>query len=251
MNKQALADIGLSPNESKVYLALLEIGSSGAGTISDKAGIHRRATYDALSRLTEKGIVSYVIEKKARYYEATSPIKLKEILNERAEQIKTQLKDIEKILPELLLKYKSTKSELIASIMKGKDGLKTVMELILQENKDWLSIGSSGKGPIIIPYFLAEWHKRRIKQKMVFKSILENNSYGQKRAKQLQKIGLSEIRFLPQEIRQPQTIWIFGNKVAIILISIEQPIIFVIESKEISDSFRGYFSWIWKNSREQ
>ena len=43
-----LQTLGLTSTETKVYLTLLELGKALAGTIADKAQIHRRNAYDAL-----------------------------------------------------------------------------------------------------------------------------------------------------------------------------------------------------------
>lgn len=245
MNPKTLEKFGVSPNEAKVYLSLLNLGCTLAGKISEKATIHRRAVYDALNRLIGKGLVSFVIKAGKKYYEATNPEKLLEILKEKEEDIKNKEKTIKKILPELISEYKQTKSKLEASIYRGKEGLKTIMELILKEKKDWLSMGSTGKGPEILPYFLPGWHKRRLKLKIKYRGLIVDTPDGRKRAKEFLKIGLAEVKFLPKEIQNPQTIWIFGNKIAIILVSIEQPIIFLIDNKDISNSFRDQFNWLW------
>ncbi|KYK26312.1 hypothetical protein AYK26_05380 [Euryarchaeota archaeon SM23-78] len=241
-----LERVGLTQNESKVYLALLDLGSSLAGKISEKAGIHRRAVYDALNRLIEKGLVSYVIKSGKKFYEATNPEKILDVLKEKEEDIKQKEEVVKTLLPELFARYKATKSELSAAIYRGKGGLKTVMELILKEKKDWLSIGSTGKGPQVIPYFLPGWHRRRCKLKIKYKGLIADTSEGRKRAKELSKTGLAEHKFLPKNIHHLQTTWVFGSKVAIILVSVEQPIIFLIDNKEIADSFRGQFKWLWE-----
>lgn len=245
MEEKSLEQIGLSPNEIKVYLALLDLGSCQAGKICEKAEIHRRATYDALNRLIKKGLASFVIQNNVKYYEAIDPEKLKDILSEKEKALEKERGDLDNVLHILLSKYNSNKSSLEASIYRGKDGLKTIMELILKERKDWLSIGSTGKGPEVLPYYLIHWHKRRIKDKVWLKSLVVNDKEGIKRGKEFLEIGLAKVKVLPKNIQSPQTIWIFGNKVAIILVSIEQPVIFLINNKEIAKSFRDYFNLLW------
>lgn len=244
-----LERVGLSKNEIKVYKALLDLGSSQAGKIAEKAGIHRRASYDALNRLIEKGLVSFAIKNGVKYFEAANPEKLKDILSEKEQEIKREQAAVTGILPDLMSKYKATKSRLESNIYKGKEGIKTVMELILKENKDWLSIGSTGKGPKILTYFLPGWHKRRLKQKIQLKSLVANTEEGKNRGKEFIKMGLAQVRVLPKEIQQPQTIFIFGNKVAIVLVSMDQPVAFLIDNKEISNAYREYFNLFWKQSR--
>ena len=48
---QELKQAGLTENESKVYLALVDNGSSLAGRISRLTGLHRRTVYDVTEML--------------------------------------------------------------------------------------------------------------------------------------------------------------------------------------------------------
>jgi len=69
--ERSLEKIGLTGNESKIYLALLRHGTAKAGKISKRAGINRTTTYDALKRLLEKGLISYVVRENRKYFTAT------------------------------------------------------------------------------------------------------------------------------------------------------------------------------------
>jgi len=53
--QENLRKAGLTENESKTYLALLETGPSQAGVITRKTGLHRRVIYDTLEMLIKKG----------------------------------------------------------------------------------------------------------------------------------------------------------------------------------------------------
>ena len=68
MDTKALEDIGLTQGEIKVYLALLEIGPSTAGSILEKAGIQNSVFHFCVNSLIEKGLVSYVKKNKFRVY---------------------------------------------------------------------------------------------------------------------------------------------------------------------------------------
>ena len=70
MDTTLLEELGLTKNESKVYLALLELGSTAAGPLIKKIGMHRAAVYDIIDLLTGKGLVSYVIKANRKYFEA-------------------------------------------------------------------------------------------------------------------------------------------------------------------------------------
>src|SRR3989344_2592275 len=97
MNTQILEDIGLTNAEIKVYLALLELGSSTSGPIIEKSQLQSSVVFTTLSRLTDKGFVSAVKEGKRNYYQASDPKHIVEYINEKKE-------NFESILPQLLAK---------------------------------------------------------------------------------------------------------------------------------------------------
>jgi sugar-specific transcriptional regulator TrmB len=68
--EKILEELGLSKNETKVYLALLELGLSSLKDITSKSGVHRTNVYDSLKRLVKKGLVSHVTKDNKTAYEA-------------------------------------------------------------------------------------------------------------------------------------------------------------------------------------
>jgi sugar-specific transcriptional regulator TrmB len=245
----ALENIGLDQNEVKIYSMLLKQGSSLAGTIAEKTGIHRRTVYDALEKLMKKSLVTYVLRTGKKHFQAVNPERILLFLKEKHDLIEREENEIKGALPELQKLFNASKTKAQAEIYSGKEGLKSIMELILKEKADWLSIGSTGKGPEIIPYFLPSWHRRRVKIRIKYKGLIADTVEGRKRAKEFSEAGLADYRFLPKNLHHPQTIWVFGNKTAIILVSVEVPIITLIESDAIADSFREYFNLLWKQSQ--
>ena len=60
MDISILEDLGLTRGEVKVYIALLEIGSSSVGQIIEKSGLQNSVVHRALNSLIEKGLISYI-----------------------------------------------------------------------------------------------------------------------------------------------------------------------------------------------
>lgn len=237
--QQTLEKIGLTTNEVKVYLALIDLGTTLAGGIAKKAKLHRRQTYDALHRLIGKGLVSYTVKVGKKHFRPVDPERIMEIAKEREREINS-------VLPEIIEKFKKTESKIHAEIYEGTEGLKSVMELILKERKEWFTIGSTGKGPVVLPFYLEQFAKKRVKLGINRRVLLVDTKEGRAYYRILKKQGLVQIKFLPKEIQQPQTIWVFDNKVAIILVSLEYPTVFLIDNKEIADSYKEYFNLLWK-----
>jgi len=243
MDSLILEEIGLTQNESNVYLALVELGSSSATQIIQKTGLHRAVVYDLLERLIEKGLVGHIIQGRKKFFEATNPKRLLEILKEKEEKLET-------ILPKLL-ELSKFKSKLDVKIYKGKEGIKTVFEDIIRNKPTlWVSLGSGGETYKVLPYFLDQFHKRRIKNKIKLKVLLINNATARKRGKMLSEMKITETRYLPKDFKTPTVINIYDNKVTLYCITEENiPFILLIENRELSKSFREYFEWLWKISR--
>jgi len=244
MDLKILEDIGLTSNEAKVYLALVEIGSSSATSIIQKTGLHRAVVYDLLERLIQKGLVSYMISSKKKFFESTNPNRLKEILEEREEALS-------KILPELI-ELSKFKTKLDINVYKGKEGIKNVFEDILKESpSEWLSMGSSGETYELLPAFLDNFHKLRIKSKINSRGLMLYSKTSEKRRQNLSKMPLTEIRILPKEVKTPTVINIYASKISLYSVTKENiPFIILIENKEMANSFKEYFECMWKLSKK-
>src|SRR3989338_6168431 len=97
MIEDTLHNIGLSNRESKCYLTLLEMGSSKTGMICKKSAIPSSKIYEILDMLIKKGLVTYVIKGKIKFFQAANPIVLVNLIEEKK-------KEVQAILPQLLLK---------------------------------------------------------------------------------------------------------------------------------------------------
>ena len=104
MEKQ-LEELGLSRNEARIYLFLLRKGETSTGPIIKETGIANSRVYESLNSLIEKGLVSFNIQRKCKYFKANEPKAL-------LEREKGKLDKIESIMPKLTeimsLKQKET-----------------------------------------------------------------------------------------------------------------------------------------------
>lgn len=234
INEQ-LKTAGLTENESKVYTALLELGPSHAGIISRKTGLHRRVIYDTIDMLIKKGFIGYILKNNKRLFQASDPKKILEMLKEKEQ-------GITEILPLMTELFKKTKEKEETNFYKGKNGLKTVFEDQIQTKKEIKIIGASPSAYEILQFYFKWFDKRRVESKIKTKIIFN-------KSKKELKIPLSEIRYLPEKYSSPLAINIYGDKVAIILWSKENPLAIVIKNKEISEGYNNHFELMWKASK--
>src|SRR3989344_6526669 len=126
-----LLKVGLTDGESKVYLALSEIGSSTVGPIVKKSGVASSNIYDILDRLVGKGLVSFVVKSKTKYFQAAPPHNLLEYLESREKEISSQKASLIKSLPDLE-NLQGTHMTQEAEVFVGKKGLRSAYEKMLK-----------------------------------------------------------------------------------------------------------------------
>lgn len=232
-NEHILREMGLTESEANVYLALLKNGPSLAGAISRKTGIHRRNIYDITERLIKKGVIGYMLKNNRRLFEAVNPEKFVEILKEKESGLMEGL-------PMLKEMYASTKEKQETLFYKGVEGLKSVFQDQLEDNKEVLILGASKSAFDVLPFYFKWYDKDRVKKRIKAR-IISSEELGK-------KIPLAEIRYLPQKYANPLAINIYKDKVSIILWK-KSPIAIVIKEKEVADSYRKYFELMWGVAR--
>ena len=185
--------------------------------------------------------VSYYIKNDVKYFRAAKPEKLLDYLKEKENIILS-------ILPNLKKLDENKSKKPLVEVYEDKEGMKTILNDIIRTKKEWLAIGSTGEGPYILnDFFIEKFHKERIKNKIKLKVLFNDTEIARKRALVFQKTALIQYKFLPQNYQNPTTIYTYGNKTALIMwLAVGKPFAILIESKEISNSFRNYFELIWR-----
>lgn len=241
MNLEILRDIGVSEGELRVYMALLEIGSASTNRIHEKTGIERRNIYDILNKLIERGFVTYIDENKRRVFHLSNPKKIISYIVEKKGALDNIKKKIDSILPEILARFESKKSDIKAEVYRGIEGIKAVWEDTLNY-KETYWIGSGRYVPRRFPDFFNNWNKRRIAKKVIW-----YNLHRIEMKKEVESFPLEHLRFLPKEFSaNPVVICIYGDKVVQFLYG-ENLFAFLIESKELSENYRVYHKFLWDN----
>ena len=234
-----LTKLGLTELEYKTYLTLRKLGKSLPGVIIKELQLHRATAYDLLNRLIKKGLVSYIIINKKRYFIAEDPSRLLDIIAEKELELETQKKELKKVIYEIQTSDKIKLHQEIAKILQGKEGLKNLMQDILNTNQNFLSMGGELKFSDILPIYTKHWAKKREKKK-IFGKLISNY-------KTKSHWKMNHIHYLPKEYNLPTPTIIYGNKIAIIT-SDEHLTIIIIENEKISIAYKNHFNFLWKKS---
>ena len=235
MSEKALTDLGLSSNESKVYLTLLKLGSTSAGEIAKKSKVYRTNAYEALNRLIEKSLVSYIYKGHQKFYEAEHPEKITEHLN-------SKLHNFQEILPQLLADLQTAKTRDKAHLYEGILGVKAITDDILRTKKEVSTFGVPKNISEIMKNFVGQYHKKRIDLEIMQKHLYDEDA--KDRIKFLNELKFTQAKYLPGAVNSPSTTTIYGDKVSFFIWS--DPVLSIlIESKGMAESYRKYFQILW------
>ncbi len=246
METKILEDIGLTKNEVKVYLALLELGDTPAGPLIKKLGMHRAAVYNLLDLLIDKGIVSFILRLNKKYFQASGPDLLFEYIESEKQELEIKKEMLKKILPELKKIIRNSTEEQKGIIYAGKNGIKSIFEDIIKTKEQWSVFGAEGKFKEMFPIYFTHFHNKRTKNKIKLQIIYKEKVRGERREKELK---ICQIKYLPGSYISPSTTYIYGDKIAIIIWSPE-PIAFLIKSKQVSDSYKSFFEILWRTAKD-
>jgi sugar-specific transcriptional regulator TrmB len=248
MIEQVLQEIGLTQNEIKVYLTLLELGESKTGEILKKSRLNSGRIYEILNSLQEKGLVSFILKSGVKYFSPADPKRVNDYLNLKKKAIEKQEQDYNKILPELLKKVSESKTESKIEVFSGYKGMKTAWkkELNFSKKETIYILGvmtSKDYSKKVWNYFTRVHRKERGKKGYKIKKLL---SLGAKKERE-EHDKKAEIKYLP-----------YGSLVAIGIIAdltiigiFTDPIINItIENKEVAESFKEQFNILWKIAKD-
>ena len=237
-----LTKLGLTENEARVYSSLLELGSTNAGEVIKKTKLHRNIVYDNLYKLVEKGLVSFVIIKNIKHFEATSSKELGEYVARKKQEAINEEKIVKELLPKIEDIRVSSEKKQEATIFKGKKGLKTILEETTRSKAELLVFGT-GWGMIeTMGSYWEQWHLKLRQNRIKCRILLPFNKKGKSLKPFVEKL-------LPDESIMPSTIAVFEDRVVNIIWG-EEPIAILIVSEKASQSYKNFFEMLWKIAKK-
>ena len=218
MYEELFRDVGLSPNESRVYEALLKIGESSVQSISLESSVHKKN------------------------FKPANPQKLLSLLKEKEEKVNN-------FMPEMQARYQAIDEKEEAYIYKGIEGVKNYLNLILKTKETVYFIGA--KAMWLDPrlkHFLPHFQRERKKLGIKFKHIFDQEV--KKEMPDILKFVGKPYKFLPKDYSSPTMVDIFGPYV-VTFIGVQpgqlpdEPIQFVMKSQKLADGYRKFFQFMW------
>lgn len=235
-----LEKFGFSPNESKIYLASLEMGVASAQDIAKKAGLKRTTTYSVLTYLVNRGVVGKTIIKNKTRFVAEPPEKLLNLVSEIQS-------NITKVLPQLEAIYNKNEIKPKITFFEGESAIHNAYEDTLKEKpKEILEWNTN----IFFERFPKDYNyiEKRTKLGIKARRIAGKGSLWDTRHKFLDEKELAQTAVVPKELFDPQVeVNIYNNKIAFMNYSENMSVI--IESKAIADAMRQAYELSWQGAK--
>ena len=228
-----------------MYETLLERGESSISDIAVAAKVHRRNAYDAIQRLIDKGLCFQIFSPSENRYNAVDPDKLTELLAEKQQKLRD-------VLPELKRTFATHFAQNEAYIYRGIEGQKNIWRDVLRVGQDSYVIGA--KGGWFDPHLSGNreaFFKEANRKKLKFFQLYDYEIKTQFPTLPKDFPGKLEYRFLPKTASTNSLIHIFGDYVVTytglaIGTMDENTIFFIIHSRDIAESHRAWFHYMWK-----
>ncbi|MBD3314137.1 hypothetical protein GF345_06860 [Candidatus Woesearchaeota archaeon] len=247
--EEILERIGLTPTESKVYLALLDLGEAKTGEILKKAGLNSGRIYGVLDSLQEKGLVSSVVKKKVKLFIPSPPERVLDYLNEQVEDIEEQKEDFSRVLPKLEEKFRQLKQKTSVEVFIGTEGFRTANSIFFRQ---------AGKDKNLCIYGIVRKHKYS-------KALLDTLQYYV--YKKRRDLKLNTRKLISEEAREEKFYFQDNSKIRYIpfpsITSVEMlgdmtmiqalrdpVIVILIKHKEITDDYRKQFEFLWRMAKK-
>ena len=240
MDKKALRDLGLTGNETEVYLTLLRKGSITVNDIAEGSGLHRQAVYDALDRLLEKGFASFVIMNNKKHFQGIDPHKV-------MDYIKAKERAFLSILPELTSITQSPEEDTSIEVFKGKGIARSVFQDIIKSLQkrpgEVLISGVEEQRFLEEDHIALEQHLQQIRKLHSREKILIREG-------DLVRVSGTQTnyRWTPQASFNPTPMYVYNNNLTIIIWGNPNYAI-KIRNANLADAYRKQFNMIWKGSR--
>ncbi|MFH1784906.1 MAG: helix-turn-helix domain-containing protein [Candidatus Micrarchaeota archaeon] len=246
MNLEILYKLGLTENEIKVYLSLLELGQSTTGPLIKKTKIPSSKIYQILDSLVGKGIVGYIAHGGVKKFRANRPIVLRHLLDLKEKEVERLKNELEAVLPSLENEFHSEKVNYKVELLEGVRGIKTVYDIsldLLKPGEEMCTIGYPVLASEIFNAYFRDYHKKLAKKKLKAKILYDYDTWFSKKRESRPH---ADQKYLPKGIVTPAFIHIFQDYVGIMVVTEKQKLSILIKNKEVAESYFQYFKLLWR-----
>lgn len=254
--KEILRELDLNDIEIQVFLSLLDIGSGVTSVIASNAELNRITTYEALKRLSKKGLVKIRAKKgsSVKYFVPEEFDAIKEKLEIKKEAIETTISSAGEMKSYFDAKFRHNENKPEVLFYEGKEGIQKVLMDTLKENPDEILSFSSAESleEGFDASFLKQYWSKRVSLKIKTRGILPDTEKARKDfSKERNQKELRELLFLPSSLFSfKNEIDMYGDTMVIISLTRGFEHAVVIKSQSVVQGMRSVFETMWNIAKK-
>lgn len=234
---EQLLRLGFTKGEAETYVATLELGETTVARIAQKAKLERTTVYSFLTTLKKRGLISLSKRGKKTVYSAENPKKLRAENEEKG-------KFIEALLPGLLSISNAIDKKPTIRYFDTKEGIYDIFRETLNYPDQILTMWLSDPWYDNESFWREFYMPSRIEKKIAIRAIVPKTPVTIPFVKDDSK-SLRETRMTNNEDITTDIV-LYGRR-NIAIISFEESIGLVIESKKLFDTLHSVFKAHWES----
>ncbi len=248
-NIEALKSAGLLEREALTYLDLRQHGESRTGKICERTKIPSSQIYTILNSLSEKGLTNFKLVNNIKVFRASDPDSLATVFEEKEKRLEQEKEHLLDFISKLKVKPSGTSKLSDFKYFSGIRGVKSLYTEIINSWKtgDEYYIASAPLESFknVEGFFLDIVHKKRIRDKVKLKIIINKNSkrWGPVRA----KMPLTEVRYLDISTRTEYGIL---NDYFFLISYGKQPYGLLIKDENFAQTYKVFFNLLWSQAKK-
>jgi len=258
MNTTTLTQLGLTQNESSVYLAFLKHKEKTSAEIARLLNMDKSSCYRAVEELVEKGLLITVPKKRGTTHTAVSPKVLKELFHLKLFAFKQQESELDRFVDSLVKQDESKRSTFIkveSGIQAIRNGMDQNLEAAIKTKtiiKEFYRLSFPYFQDVEHKKWVNEFAKRRIGANISTRAIVDfaGKTVFSGLMKTDEKL-LKEIRLMPEEFKGLYGIRISGDVTHIISFDKDQNYIDItIKDTYVTLLMNSLFDFMWERSEK-
>lgn len=232
-----LTELGLSPTETRVYLASLKLGPTSVQEIAKHAKLSRTATYDVIAGLQDRGLMSTFERGKKKFFSAEDPERAVAYFKSRVHDLEERIDTFSRSLVEM--KMMSGGERPTVRFFEGREAIYALFtDLVSVHPKELLELANidvvyEGMDENMLLDARKALDDSRVKIKMLHRGELRNP-----------RKNAEYCRLLPEFGDFSGEIWIYENRVAFVEF-VGKMVTVIIESKTFAEMARVLFNASW------
>ena len=244
-------ELGLSENAHRLYVRLLEAGSSSARQLAENLNIPRPSVYDNLKLLIENGLAMEREEENKKVFHIGEVKNLSKLVEEKIDILKKEKGEIDRSLP--VFSARASALEPKIRFYPGVKGVKQVLrDLLWYDHIETLTMWPiSEMMEVLGADYMEDINRKRIRRGISIRGIWPRDKVVNFKDFPFMGVGkgfLRELRLAPKGMTWDMSYWLYADKVAFIS-SRAECFGFLIHSRDFANLVKAQFKEIWKFSK--